>query len=256
MDATRFVVALSMLGLLGSAQLAGAIPTAGLVGYWQANGDATDSAGGHNGSLKNGVSFVAGVEGQAFRLDGANDVVSIPHSSDLQPTAITVAAWIKTTSNSLQVVADKSHGFLDQTGWALQLIGGRVSFAYGNGSSFPELTSTSVLSDGLFHHVAATLDGPGGTIRLFIDGAQQPGTVAYVSTPAGNGRPIHLGASFGGDLTYTNYVRPFNGIIDEVAIYSRALNVSEVADLLNNPGISLVPEPGAYVLMIAGLGKV
>ena len=240
--------------LLWSSHVAYAIPINGLVAYWQANGDATDAAAGHDGTLKNGAGFGTGQFGQAFSFNGDNEVVSIAHNVALQPTSITVAAWIKTSSLGSLLIVDKSHGFIDSTGWALQMIpGGQAAFAYGNNAGFPELLSTSALSDGRFHHIAASLDGPDGTMRLYVDGVQES-FLAYTGTPTGNTRPVHIGAAFGGDLTFTNYVREFPGEIDEVAIYNRVLSVDEIADLKDNP--FPVPEPVSLTLLSTGLGMI
>ena len=67
----------------------------GLVSWYCAEGDATDSAGDNDGTLLNGATFTAGKVGQAFLFDGMDDQVSIPHRADQNPgSAFTVEAWI------------------------------------------------------------------------------------------------------------------------------------------------------------------
>jgi hypothetical protein len=64
---------------------------------WSGEGNASDSAGGRNGTLSpTGVSFVPGVRGQAFALDGASGWVSLP-DGPVQPTAraFSVAVWVR-----------------------------------------------------------------------------------------------------------------------------------------------------------------
>lgn len=227
-----------------------AMPVNGLVAYWQADGDATDSQGTFDGVLVGGTTFAPGKHGQAFSFDGVNDQVVFSNSPVLQPSSITVGAWLKTSSTSFQLVVDSSHGWVDALGWAIQLIDGRPCFAYGNGTSFPQACSADPLSDGNFHHVAATLNGPNGTMRLFVDGIEAA-NAAFLGSPAGNNRSVEAG------LTWTQ-ARPFIGLIDEIALYDRALSGDEIVQLMAGEASSpaTVPEPGTLALVLAGLSCV
>ena len=53
----------------------------GLVSWWPAEESANDARDGNHGTLMNGVTFALGKVGQAFSLDGVNDSIRIPHSS-------------------------------------------------------------------------------------------------------------------------------------------------------------------------------
>ena len=59
-------------------------PTTGLVGWWQADGNANDVLGANNGTLVNGATFATGRNGQAFSFDGTDDYVQIGASSTFQ----------------------------------------------------------------------------------------------------------------------------------------------------------------------------
>src|SRR5262249_30729031 len=65
----------------------------GLVSWWQAEGDATDALSANNGTNQ-GASFVPGRVGQAFGFAGSGEVL-VPSSASLQPSTITVMAWVK-----------------------------------------------------------------------------------------------------------------------------------------------------------------
>ncbi|PWU17386.1 MAG: hypothetical protein C5B50_11410, partial [Verrucomicrobia bacterium] len=68
-------------------------PSAGLVGWWRGNGDATDSSGnGHDGTIEGGMGFVAGVYGQGFE-SGSNKRVYVPDSAAFQLSSLTIGAW-------------------------------------------------------------------------------------------------------------------------------------------------------------------
>ena len=88
------------------------------------------------------VQQMPGKVGQAFALDGANDYFSIPHNVSLNPIRpFSVDAWVKADPVQLSpdhqfVIIDKSHGFNDATGWALQgNSDGTVSFFFGKGGA-------------------------------------------------------------------------------------------------------------------------
>ena len=66
----------------------------GLVGWWQAEGNANDSAGANSGTLINGVSFDSGEVGTAFSLNGSDQCVNIPYSTALASACFSVETWI------------------------------------------------------------------------------------------------------------------------------------------------------------------
>ena len=204
-------------------------PPPGLVSWWPGDGNAFDIEDGNDGTLQGDATFAPGKVGEAFSFDGNGDYVTIPHDPALQPTDITVDAWIKgdladQTSPIRYLVVDKSHGFGNGTGWALQgeTSGGRIAMIYGNGSfQNAEVFSASNVLDDNWHFVAGTLDG--SKLRIYVDGVLE-NEITYSGSPAGNNREVNIGAAWGGG----QFVRFFNGLIDEVEIYNRALSASEI----------------------------
>lgn len=203
---------------------------ASLVGCWSLDeGSGTlahDGSGNDNHGTIYGASWVDGKFGKALSFDGVDDYVEIPQDPNLNPTTITVDTWIKAKpTGDYQLVVDKSHGFVDATGWELEIYpDGRIGFGYGNGDpgwSGAYARSTSVLTDNVWHHVAGTLDG--ATIRIYVDGVLENAT-AYAGTPQTNSRPVHIGMAWGGGTPQ----RFFNGLIDEIKIYNRALSQEEI----------------------------
>src|SRR5271169_5642979 len=67
---------------------------AGLVGWWQAEGNANDVAGGNNGSITGTVRFVPGEVGRGFEFDDTTNAVTVHASSNLTVQSLTVEAWI------------------------------------------------------------------------------------------------------------------------------------------------------------------
>ena len=140
-------------------------PPSGLISWWPANGNALDIVSGNNGTLENGVSYTVGEVGQAFSFDGSTGWIDIPNASSLNPIGpFSVEFWENANpsqSGSLFLVVDKSHGFVDETGWLFQSgVGtGVLGFGFGNGSSFVTVSTTNSILDSQWHHVAGVWTG-------------------------------------------------------------------------------------------------
>lgn len=201
----------------------------GMVAWWRGEDSAVDAARVSDGTLQNGASFTAGMVGMAFNFDGINDFVDVPHANALNPSgAFSVEAWINAhpsqlSGDGLFVIADKSHGYVDNTGWFLQgTLTERIGFGFGNGSSFTQATTTSIVTDGLWHHVIGVYTG--SELRIYFDGVLQ-GTAAATAPPAGNTRNVAIGRAWGGGTP----ARHFRGKVDDLTFYHSALTAAEVS---------------------------
>jgi hypothetical protein len=200
-------------------------PPSGMVSWWPGDGNAFDVIGGNNGTPQGGAAYAAGKVVRGFSLNPATgDYITLPHNDNLNPSMITVDAWIKTPAGAERVIVEKSHA--NDGGWVMEVqADGRVSFGYFNGDA--SWTSCSVFSAGAvnddsWHHVAATLDG--SAIKIYIDGVLN-NSATYSGTPVTNSRGVNIGAWWG----YGTPSRFFNGLIDEVEIFNRALTPEEIA---------------------------
>lgn len=214
---------------------------ADLVAHWTGDNSAMDASGNMHDGMINGATFAPGIHGNAFSFDGVNDSVIVDADTALEPTnAFSIALWVQTIQeNRTRILIDSTHG-AGQAGWALQLNqANQVSFAYGNGTIFPELTAAFEIFDGSYHHLVATFDG--STMQLFLDGNPGP-TLGYTGTALPSGRDIQLGNS-----PVLN--RPLNGNLDDVRIYNHVLSQSEITTL------ATIPEPAsAGLLWISAMG--
>ena len=192
----------------------------GLVALWPGEDNANDIVGTNNGTLVNGVRFATGEVGQAFSFNGTS-YVSIPDSPllDTLVSNITVEAWIKanqlTANSNWKGIVTKGN-----TSWRLQGMSGTKTVHWAvDGVSNPWLAGTRNVNDGQWHHVAGVYDGM--NMYLYVDGTldvSQAGT----GTIAQNSYPVHIG----GNAEASGLL--FNGLIDEVSIYNRALTASEI----------------------------
>ncbi len=244
------------LALMGTAMAD--ITRTGLVAEYHFDGDAKDSSGNGNDGVIYGATFVDGKLGKALALNGIDEYVKIPNAASLNPIQITVEAWIKAKpKNDYILVIDKSHGATDSTGWVMQIwTNGSITFVYcgssgvGGGCVSPGIGvfSTSIVTDDVWHHVVGTFDGT--NTKIYIDGVLQ-NSVPYIGTPQINNRDVHIGMWWGGGTA----ARFFNGLIEEVRIYNRALSADEVSANYQAGRIVITSSPSGAAVLINGQSK-
>ncbi len=223
-------------------------PPSGMVGWWPGDNNPNDIVGTAHGTLMSGATYAAGKVASAFSLLGGSDYVNVPNSPQLNPGAgsFSVDAWIQTSAvGSLTDILDKrtrtanAAGANVYTGYALFVSQGVLGMQLADGGAsggFTNYISTSpVIADGQWHHVAATLDRPGTSGSPAIGRLIVDGVVALTFDPAGrsgsltNTADLQIGReSFGGFN--------FQGLVDEVEFFNRALSVAEVASIYNAGG--------------------
>lgn len=232
------------IGLMACAS-ANADLVKGLVGYWSFDtGSAKDDSGsGNNGKILGSPKVVAGKVGSAFDFDGVDDGIEVPDHASLQlPDGLTVACWINVRK------------FVDHAGvcWKGEKIGWGANFNWRIATTGDGLTwgTTTAGNENWFATSAAIKLNEWNFIVLTADGAQAVARVAAgggaFKTPTsgqGNpkkpspkpynvwkGQPVRIGWSQGrnGDLKIIDF---YNGVIDEVTVYNRALTDAELSEL-------------------------
>jgi len=219
------------------------LSTAGLVGQWSLNEGSglttSDSSGNNNtGTLQNGPTWVAGKSGQALSFDGVNDFVSIPNSTSFGIIGdFTISAWVNRTmlGDYGGIVAKK-----DPPGWDYDLYISQADKAtfFANGGSVGEISKSSNTTIGLgWHHIAVTRSGT--SLTFYIDGVAQETFVLPVGALANHVYPVEIGRD-----SPSNPNSNFNGLIDDVRLYNRALSANEISSLM---GQSVSHLPGGAV---------
>ncbi len=229
----------------------------GMISYWRAEGNGSDSYGSNNGSMSGGATFAAGQVGQAFSLDGDGDYISLPNSSSLKPDPdFTVCAWIRTTGTGSRAIMTNYekpnpgpegelgfHFHLENQGAGLHTANLQINQHCGCSC---DTTAMTTVNDDHWHHVAAVHYG--STVEYYIDGVHQScisglyNNVGYYSTmhPAIGARWQSVS---GGFLSF------FPGLIDEVAIFDRVLTGTEIEQMYENTlaGYSYCADPPAEI---------
>ena len=164
----------------------------------------------------------AGKYGGAYAFDGVDDLVNCGNSTSLAPTnALTVEAWIKTGMNQTAIgpVSKFTWGDYDYmlyfTGDAIPT----VDFYMKDASGTSDSSGGYVFgyNDSQWHHYAATFNGD--YIYLYIDGSLRASRNTTLADIRASSKNLNIGYGWNGY---------FNGSIDEVRIYNRSLNSSEI----------------------------
>jgi hypothetical protein len=208
-------------------------PPDGLVSWWPGDGHARDIQGGNDGTLLGGATYAPGVVDQAFSFDGIDDSVEVPYDPSLNiRDEITLDAWIMKTgpcTNNCFIV-HKQDGDYPGTDfrYGLLLYGATSQLVLGlNTTGIWEdvVVSSRVLEDNVWYHVAGTYDG--STASIYIDGILEASVARTGQIQPSVVGPLYIGQNVGGFGT----VEFFNGLIDEVDVYDRALSAAEVSTL-------------------------
>ncbi|MDD5627058.1 MAG: LamG domain-containing protein [Patescibacteria group bacterium] len=228
----------------------------GLVGYWdmdQMNGTtATDKSGnGNTGTFASSPVWTGGIKpfsggragGGALQFDGTDDYVNAGQGSSLNGlTSVTLSAWIKPYGYS----ASYRSGIISRrrSGGAAE----GLNFTMGGALETPyklaiyeaggvALYANTVISPNQWSFVTATLSGTDA--KIYINGVlDATGTVSWNWPSDVN---VSIGAVYSG-------VYHFNGLIDDVRVYNRALSAAEIRYQYNQG------DPVAYWKMDEGSG--
>ena len=210
-------------------------PPSGMVAWWPGEGNANDIVGNNNGTAVGGVTYTNGEVGQAFQFGGTNSYIQIPASDSLdvaQKGGLTIEAWVK---------PDYLPPFGNQAlppivGWySPSRAGVELYFQAGSslvadlrsigGANASFWTAYNTISTNVFQHIALTWDKNSGNASIYINGVQMTnfnfGDISpQTSFPVSIGKRTSPNAYRGGDT--------YNGKVDELSIYSRALSASEI----------------------------
>jgi len=219
----------------------------GLVAYYSFNdGTAKDNSGnGNNGVFLGAPKSVAGKIGKCLDFNGKTDGIDVVSTKVQLPDALTVAAWINVRTNTADHAGIVWKG--EWIGWGTAEYNYRIAVTTGPGLTWGTCTGTTEnyfatdidLSVGNWIYVCMTADGTTAIAYVSKDGATLQIPASAQSNPKPSPKPyvvwadqpLRMGYSQGADGVL-DHVRYFDGLIDEVVLYNRALSEAEIKDLM------------------------
>lgn len=199
-----------------------------LVSWWKFNENsgstAADSKGNNNGTILGPQWTSDGAEGSALTFDGQNDFVLVSNADNLNVTnQITLMAWANTKENKTAKIVEKGdwdgNSLLQDhwNGWAAQIrTASNKSYSINWGNGIPVYNE--------WYHLALTYNG--SVMKLFVNGqlanSKQVSGKLHV-----NGRDFVIGSNNGAQ-------KFFNGSIDDVRFFNKALTQTEIQAIYKN----------------------
>ena len=217
-------VSIVVISLMSAGVSHAAIDIKTCVGLWLfdegKDDEAKDSSGsGNDGTLMNGPKWVNGKFGKALSFDGGDDIVEVKDADNLDLVdAITVSMLLEVPDDATRAFAlsknDNANGFRFEVKpnlyWVLE-----------KGDAQKAIKSNAPREE--WAHIVGTFDGKMSI--LYIDGEQVGASLPAAGGLANSAKSLIIGAHrHSGDL-------PYNGLIDEVAIFNVALEEEDIQDI-------------------------
>jgi serine/threonine protein kinase len=210
----------------------------GLIGWWPGDGSANDIARASHGAIQGAVTFGAGRVDQAFNFNGSSFVTTgNPAPLNLSGSEVTIAGWINPRLNDSAIYFGKTeygssdycllfsqglHGTIKAGGVELEI------FSY---ADFPSNTKPFSPPTNQWTHVALTYDG--SLMKIYANG-KLVGQESKTGKIDGNNVPFNIGGR-----AVDNGTGRFNGLIDEVQVFNRALSQAELQSIYDSGGAGM-----------------
>jgi hypothetical protein len=225
--------------------VAPAVSPAGLVllmhmdeaGWTGAANEVVDSSGlAHHGrSVGSGSTTTAagGRFGRAGSFPGGTGCVAVPDRDDLRPdTALSISVWMNPNAVgtvALGVIA-KRVSFLVDSAYAVYVDEtGRLGIDVDTEDN--RFFSAPVVSNGRWTHVAIVYEGASARVTAYVNGAPAAASAVPGTSIEPFRSPLWVGC-----LPLDTPAQGFSGLLDELAVWHRALSPAEVAALANATG--------------------
>ncbi|MBW2420262.1 MAG: LamG domain-containing protein [Deltaproteobacteria bacterium] len=213
-------------------------PPADMIGWWPGDGNGDNIQSQYIAAPAGGADYAPGIVGEAFRFDGVgagqDDRVYLPARSFDGLVDMTVELWVNTTEPGeaaiLSGANETSGGDNELLLFQYKTHSDLMAAVKGKGSG----RISAIINDGRWHHLAFTRGGGRG--RLFVDG----NLAASRSFPTGALDIGPGGIMLGQEQDCRNGCfqpeQAYDGLIDEVSLYGRALSQGEILQIVDAGG--------------------
>lgn len=239
---------LILSAILGFNLLSAQIPTANLIGYYPFSGNTNDLSGNGNNGINNGATLTMDrfcIPNSAYSFNGMSDYIKLPTFNNLNTYSYSL--WLKSviyqpSPGGIVFCAGGSQDPYCQ-GLTYQPAGNIFAGSYNLGNNpIQSYVQSSIVVPGQWVHVVVIRNI--NNIRLFINGVMVP---VLATSNTNNQAPDY------GTLTWvtlgmrSNSSTHFNGLIDDVRIYSSSLSQADVTALYNENVNSAMTASGSQI---------
>ncbi len=209
--------------------------TTGLVGWWKLDGNGKDSSGRGNDGTVTGATATAdrfGRASTAMNFDLSSYVTINATLGNFGTSDFSVTGWYNTTTLTRGYMFSKREICGIGSFWNIKFdppnLGAEV-YDYSSGAHWIALWDTQPSSDGIWHLFVLTRSG--SNIVLYRDNNAVDSTSTAYLFDLANTADLYVGK---------NPCDMYNGLVDDVRIYNRALTAADVTQLYNNGGPTVV----------------
>lgn len=215
-----------LFGTLITARVNAQLPKNGIMGHWMFNKNARDTSGKANHAIVTGATLAAdrfGNTNSAYSFDGVGNYIQTPVTT---ANTYTLEAWIKPNSNVDVAILGNDDGAFSGKTWALAP-SGKMYIHNCHPSTCNDIYSNGTITLGVWTHVAVSVNA--GIATFYINGKASGG--------GGNVEQYGLTWWIGKGWPARGF---FSGLIDDVAIWNRALDSNEVKTVYkDNPATGI-----------------
>ncbi|MHC4889962.1 MAG: LamG-like jellyroll fold domain-containing protein, partial [Planctomycetota bacterium] len=208
-----------------------------LVAHWKLDGNADDLIGGNHGTVYGNPVWTIGQLDGALYFDGVGDFVDCGNDSSVNLTNnFSISTWfnLNDAGQALPICKGNVTAYASGGAYSFLCVPANGIFAFylrgSNNTEYAYATTTVPLSE--WTHIVGTFSNR--NINIYRNGSFADDGVLGTSTINTNNGPLAIGAEGDGGMS-------FDGMIDDVRIYNRALTEAE-AEELTNLG---VPDPNS-----------
>ena len=263
-----FFLASIFIATLSFTQIPNYVPTSGLVGWWPFNGNANDESGNGNNGTVNGAMLTSDRNGnanKAYNFDGGINCqnITIPNSPELNPNNITINCWINALDSNMTIIEKNDPSDAYKLGYGITFKDEWQGFkglktSYGSGNCFsynhPVFWSPQNSFPNNNWIMITVVISANGNVYQYLNSNlvySVMGTTSF--SPCNNPfSSLRIGGPH-----WNNDPECFNGKIDDIGIWNRALTQCEIQDLYNaqlgftsiNAGIDQTVCAGTSVLL-------
>lgn len=196
----------------------------GLVGLWTfdtadiSDTIALDKSGSENNGTIKGTTSVSGKLGQALSFNGTSDYIYVKSNNSLQVSVFTYSAWVKPTGATDRAIIGG-----EGTAPPEFRINGNNTLSLLKQNNFEFPSSSGTVTNDVWSHVAVTYDALGNYV-YYINGVAS-GSGTSLQTFDYSGGKLNIGQQSSGSA------ESFNGVLDDVRIYNRVLQATDISQL-------------------------
>jgi hypothetical protein len=211
----------------------------GLLAYYDFNNSGADSSGNkYDGTVHNITSMPNrfGKANGAYYFDGVSSYISVPDNQALRlnNTDFTLNAWIKlvsyNSSYGSSILSKRTTGA--NNGWIWSVIGNAANpvgaVTYGPGGGSFDAFGDKIITLGSWHMVTSVYNLASGQLKIYVDGILDNTTSGILTASASITSMLYIGMD-APNLNDNGYF--FQGSMDDIRIYSRAISASEIQKL-------------------------